>query len=57
MGTLINIDVLIALDSVINTRSLLQQARYNTILSAIRLKASAATLTDEDLIAINSLLR
>ena len=57
VGTLINIDVLIALDSVINTRSLLQQARYNTILSAIRLKASAATLTDEDLIAINSLLR
>ncbi|MBU3625105.1 TolC family protein [Polynucleobacter sp. JS-Safj-400b-B2] len=57
VGTLINIDVLIALDSVINTRSLLQQARYNTILNAIRLKASAAALTDEDLIAINSLLR
>ena len=57
VGTLINIDVLIALDSVINTRSLLQQARYNTILNAIRLKAHAATLTDEDLLAINSLLR
>ncbi|MBU3564530.1 TolC family protein [Polynucleobacter sp. MWH-HuK1] len=57
VGTLINIDVLIALDSLINTRSLLQQARYNTILNAIRLKAHAAALTDEDLISINSLLR
>ena len=57
VGTLINIDVLIALDSLINTRSLLQQARYNTILNAIKLKAHAAALTDEDLIAINALLR
>jgi len=57
VGTLINIDVLIALDSVINTRSLLQQARYNTILNAIKLKAYAAALTDEDLVAINALLR
>ena len=57
VGTLINIDVLIALDSVINTRSLLQQARYSTILNAIRLKAHAAALTDEDLVAINALLR
>lgn len=57
VGTLINIDVLIALDTLINTRSLLHQARYNTILNAIKLKAHAAALTDEDLIAINSLLR
>ena len=57
VGTLINIDVLIALDSVINTRSLLQQARYSTILNAIKLKAHAAALTDEDLLAINALLR
>lgn len=57
VGTLINIDVLIALDTVINTRSQLQQARYNTILNAIKLKANAAALTDEDLIAINTLLR
>lgn len=57
VGTLINIDVLIALDSVINTRSQLQQARYNTILNAIKLKAHAAALTDQDLIAINTLLR
>ena len=57
VGTLINIDVLIALDTLINTRSLLHQARYSTILNAIKLKAHAAALTDEDLIAINSLLR
>ncbi|WP_197712302.1 TolC family protein [Polynucleobacter necessarius] len=57
VGTLINIDVLIALDTLINTRSLLHQARYSTILNAIKLKAHAAALTDEELIAINSLLR
>jgi len=57
VGTLINIDVLIALDTVINTRSQLQQARYNTILNAIKLKAHAAALTDQDLISINTLLR
>jgi outer membrane protein len=57
VGTLINIDVLIALDTLITTRSQLQQARYNTILNAIKLKAHAAALTDEDLISINSLLR
>jgi len=57
VGTLINIDVLISLDTLITTRSQLQQARYSTILNAIKLKAHAAALTDEDLIAINALLR
>ena len=57
VGTLINIDVLIALDTLITTRSQLQQARYSTILNAVKLKAHAAALTDEDLISINSLLR
>lgn len=57
VGTLINIDVLIALDTLITTRSQLQQARYNTILNAIKLKAHAAALTDQDLISINALLR
>ena len=57
VGTLINIDVLIALDTVITTRSQLQQARYSTILNAIKLKAHAASLSDEDLISINTLLR
>jgi outer membrane protein len=57
VGTLINIDVLIALDTLITTRSQLQQARYNTILNAIKLKAHASSLTDDDLISINTLLR
>jgi len=57
VGTLINLDVLISLDTVITTRSQLQQARYSTILNAIKLKAHAASLTDEDLISINGLLR
>jgi outer membrane protein len=57
VGTLINIDVLIALDTLFTTRSQLQQARYSAILNAIRLKSSASTLSDEDLLAINSLLR
>jgi outer membrane protein len=57
VGTLINVDVLIALDTLITTRSQLQHARYNTILNAIKLKAQAAALTDDDLISINTLLR
>jgi outer membrane protein len=57
VGTLINIDVLIAVDTLFTTRSQLQQARYSTVLNALRLKASASTLSDEDLMAINSLLR
>ena len=57
VGTLINVDVLIALDTLFTTRSQLLQSRYSTILNAIRLKASASTLSDEDLLAINSLLR
>ena len=57
VGTLINLDVLIALDTVITTRSQLQLARYSTILNAIKLKAHASTLSDEDLIAVNALLR
>jgi len=57
VGTLINIDVLIAVDTLFTTRSQLQQARYSTVLNALKLKASASSLSDEDLLAINSLLR
>jgi len=57
VGTLINLDVLIALDTVITTRSQLQLARYSTILNAIKLKAHASALSDEDLMAVNALLR
>ncbi len=57
VGALINIDVLIALDTLFTTRASLYKARYDTIMNAFKLKAQAANLTDEDLIAINALLR
>jgi len=57
VGTLINLDVLIALDALFTTRATLYKARYDTILNALRLKAQAAALTDQDLLAVNSLLQ
>lgn len=57
VGTLINLDVLVALDSLFTTRAQLAQARYSTIMSALKLKSQAGTLSDDDLLAINSLLR
>ena len=38
VGTLINLDVLNALDALFTTRVTLNKARYNTILNALRLK-------------------
>jgi outer membrane protein len=57
VGTLINLDVLIALDALFITRASLYKARYDTILNALRLKAQAAALTDQDLLAVNALLQ
>ena len=57
VGTLINLDVLIALDALFTTRATLYKARYDTILNALRLKAQAAALTDQDLLAVNALLQ
>lgn len=57
VGTLINIDVLISLDTLFTTRASLYKARYDTIMNALKLKAQAASLSDEDLIAVNALLR
>ena len=57
VGALINLDVLIALDALFTTRATLYKARYDTILNALRLKAQAAALTDQDLVAVNALLR
>jgi len=56
VGTLINLDVLIALDALFTTRATLYKARYDTILNALRLKAQAAALTDQDLVAVNAWL-
>jgi outer membrane protein len=57
VGTLINLDALIALDALFTTRATLYRARYDTILNALRLKAQAAPLTDQDLMAVNALLQ
>ena len=57
VGTLINLDVLIALDALFTTRATLYKARYDTILNALRLKAQASVLTDQDLVAVNALLK
>jgi outer membrane protein len=57
VGTLINLDVLIALDALFTTRATLYKARYDTILNALRLKAQAAALTNQDLVAVNALLK
>jgi outer membrane protein len=51
------VDVLIALDALFTTRATLYKARYDTILNALRLKVQAATLTDQDLLAVNALLK
>jgi outer membrane protein len=57
VGTLINLDVLIALDALFTMRATLYKARYDTILNALKLKAQAAALTDQDLVAVNALLK
>ena len=57
VGNLINLDVLITLDALFTTRATLYKARYDTILNALKLKAQAAALTDQDLVAVNALLK
>ena len=57
VGNLINLDVLITLDALFTTRATLYKARYDTILNALKLKAQAAALTDQDLLAVNALLK
>jgi outer membrane protein len=48
---------LIALDTLFTTRASLYKTRYETIMNALKLKAQAASLSDEDLKAVNALLR
>jgi outer membrane protein len=57
VGTLINLDVLIALDALFATKATLCKAHYDNILNTLILKAQAAAITDQDLVAINLLLR
>lgn len=56
VGVRINIDVLNSLTQLADTRLELAKARYDTVLAQLRLKASAGTLSEEDLQIVNALL-
>ena len=57
VGVRINIDVLNAQDQLFTTRTGLYKSRYDAIMNGLKLKSSAAVLSDEDLRAVNALLR
>ena len=57
VGVRVNIDVLNAQQQLYETQRNLARARYDTLMSGLRLKASSGVLTDQDIVAINSLLR
>ena len=56
VGVRINIDVLNAQQQVFTTRRDLQKARYDTLVNSLNLKAATASLKEEDLQELNSLL-
>jgi outer membrane protein len=56
VGVRTSVDVLNAQQQVFQTRRDLQQARYNYLLSTLRLKAAAGTLTEEDVALVNRTL-
>lgn len=56
VGVRINIDVLNAQQQLYTTQQNLAQARYDTIMNGLRLKSAAASLKEEDLVQINTLL-
>ena len=51
-----SVDVLNAQQSVFQTRRDLQQARYNFLMSNLRLKAASGVLTETDLEEVNRTL-
>ena len=57
VGVRINIDVLNAQQQLYSTQKDLAKARYDTIVSGLRLKSAAGTLKDEDVALINALLQ
>jgi len=57
VGVRINIDVLNAQSQVFATRRDLARARYDTLLAQLKLKAVAGALGEDDLKAINALLK
>ena len=56
VGVRINIDVLNAQQQLYTTRQTLAKARYDTIMSGLRLKAASGILKESDLLEINALL-
>lgn len=56
VGVRVNIDVLNAQQQLYETQRALANARYNTLLNSLQLKAAAGTLTEDDLRAVNGLL-
>jgi outer membrane protein len=56
VGVRINIDVLNAQQKLSNTRQSLAKARYDSIMSGLRLKAAAGSLKEADLSEVNALL-
>ncbi|MES2831447.1 MAG: TolC family outer membrane protein [Pseudomonadota bacterium] len=56
VGVRINIDVLNAQQQLFSTRRDLARARYETILSGLRLKSATGSLREQDLSQINALL-
>jgi outer membrane protein len=56
VGVRINIDVLNAQKQLFTTQKDLAKARYDTIMSGLRLKSSAGSLNQADLTPINALL-
>ncbi len=56
VGVRINIDVLNAQQQLYTTQQNLAKARYDTIMNGLRLKSASASLKEEDLVQINTLL-
>lgn len=56
VGVRINIDVLNAQQQLFQTRRDLARARYDTLISGLRLKSAAGTLQEQDLAQVNMLL-
>ena len=56
VGVRTNIDVLNAQQQLYSTQRDLARARYDTLLNGLRLKSAAGTLTEADLVLINTLL-
>ena len=56
VGVRINIDVLNAQSQLFDTQQKLAKARLDTLISQLRLKSSAGSLSEDDLAAINALL-